>query len=244
METPVISPRLSNALAGLRAAGVTPTDADVVWLGKLAERVQCPSAGNVRWVAGAPINHCGITFWPWTLLGEEWFHRWYSEFTDTEMKLAAYAFPHVKSEPGCRELLAITDYSTVTSALKGWMKSLPMPMSQLVEVCERLRELDGEDDDAIQDPDKKPPEADDGTDQYSAVRTMAYLCKAFPGSTPDYWRTGIAKAIADEMMDAVSMAAEREPGQAPDPDSPRMRAIHNFRMAVKWILRNHEARNG
>jgi len=72
---------------------------------------------------------------------------------------------------------------------------------------------------------------------------MAYLCKAFPGSSPEYWATGIDRRTIDDMTAAIA-TAEHQSGQAPDPDDPRIRAIHNFRMAVKWVLKNHGVYDG
>jgi hypothetical protein len=242
MDAPELSRRLRDALAGLRAAGVSVTDAEIVWLADLARRADSPSLGSVAWVAGAPIQHCGVTFWPWTLLAETWFHVWYPSIADTEMRLALYAYAHVVSTPGDSSLRLLSGISEIKAHLRSWMDGLAMPVAQLVEVCERLRELDGCDDGTIPNPDREPqPDAD--TTGPNMARSMAYLCKAFPGSSPEYWATGIDRRTIDDMTAAIA-TAEHQQGQAPDPDDPGIRAIHNFRMAAKWVLKNHGVYDG
>ena len=237
MDAPAITERLTDALAALRAAGAPPTDAQIVWLGKLAERVQHPDIGYVAWVAGAPIESGGAVFWPMTLLAEAWYFRWYPEFRDDELVLALYAYAHIKSGPGNRELLRLTaDRQTVREALRQWSDSCALPELQLVEVCERLQAVNAGES-TIPNPDKA---SEDKPEHYDHREHLALLCKAFPGSAPDYWLCGVSKTVTDGMLRAIE-SAERAPGAAPDPDDPRMRAIHNFRQAVKWVLHNHEA---
>lgn len=241
MQAPALSVRMEQALAGLRTAGACPTDAEIAWLAGLAARAQTPGAGEIAWVAGAPVFHGGETFWPWTRLAQHWYATWYPSFKarDDKLDLALFAFAHVHSEPGDKSLLLLADYGRVRDAVRVWRDALALPIAQLVEVCSTLLQLDDDDDPLIRDPDK--PEADDAeTAPASPLGPCAWLCKAFPGTTAEYWYYGTATATTDAMVTAISAHEERGgDGRAPDPNSPRMRAIHNFRMAVKHVLRAH-----
>jgi hypothetical protein len=241
MEAPALKPRLRDALQGLREAGVEPTDAEIVWLGSLAEKCAGQPAHGVEWVAGSPVVYAGLVFWPWHRLAEAWYRQWYpalrNDLLDEELlDLALYAYAHIKSKPGDRSLRMLSDYERVKAALRAWLKDIPLQMAQLVEVCGHLGALDRGDDGLIPNPEKLPKE-DAPRPEPSPLREAAFLCKAFPGTTPSYWWAEISTAETEELCDELAAAAGTTPGEAPDPNSPRIRAIHNFRMAVKWILK-------
>ena len=55
MPAPALHPRLEDALAALRAEGLTPTDAEVGWLCALRHDCDTPERGRVRDVLGGPL---------------------------------------------------------------------------------------------------------------------------------------------------------------------------------------------
>ena len=233
MQSPVpeIAPHLTATLAALRADGISPSDAEVVWLARLRWVCDHPEDGSIPWVSGAPVQYGGAIFWPMHRLGELWFIRAHRLLEGMDkLQVAAYMFAHVNSAPGDRTLLYITSDADVVREVSEWFDMLALHDDQIIVLTDRLRQLDGQAD---------VETVSNGTDDAPAITDSitagtAGLCKAFPGTTPDYWMSGVSAAEARGMMESV---ATHNGCFANSPR--RTRAVSNYLNAVKQVRLNH-----
>jgi len=231
MQAPSLHPRLQDTLDAFEASGVTLSAAEVCWLYSLRQPCDHPTDGSVPWVMGAPFEYAGVEWYPWHRLAATWFLR-YFKLLDGEdhAQITLYLYAHAHSAPGDKSLRDLYGVERVRSVVSEWYDSLPLHDDQMEPLCNRLRELDGESD-SIPDTDKRAkaetePHADNG------ARFAAVMCKAFPGSTPEYWLTEISAGDARAMLD--DMTSE---GFATSEN--RREAIANYLKAVKWLWRKY-----
>ena len=229
---PDLHPKLAETLAALRAAGVQPTDAEIVWLGRLREPCDNPESHAVRHVIGAPLIYCGISFWPLHWLAEDWWKLMYVYLERRPLlRQHAYIFAHLFSAPGD---VRLRDWNgeTALDLVRAWVRKSPIHKRQLPELFDSLMVLDEYKDepDGLSD---KPNAAEPKIN--SAHGSLAALCRAFPGTTPDYWYAGISKADAEEIEGGY--AAEGEWATSPT----REAAIRRYMRAVQFIT---ESRRG
>ena len=231
MEAPGIHPKLTAALEAFRAAGVQPTDNEIIWLAQLRLKCDRPSDGSLPWIIGAPFKFAGVDFWPLHRLGESWFLRSFELLKGSlRDQVFVFLYAHAHSGKGDVSLRDLTDGDTIRQTLTTWSDALPIHDDELDQLCDRLRELDG-DGDAVPDPGARKTEENDAPRDESA-KFAAIMCKAFPGPTPDYWLTEIAASDARAMLAGVGSEDFAE-------SSERTEAIKNFLKAIKWVWFNH-----
>lgn len=220
---PDLHPNLESTLAALRADGINPTDAEVVWLARLRWPCDHPRHG-VKELVGAPVEIGGDTFWPLHRLAEYWFVA-AGEILGDEgtRKTDAYLFAHTRSAPGDRSLLLITGEDAIAQTVHDWRAGLALHDENVPDLVRLLRHIDGYADEAAPRPATEEPGELDG---------IGTLCKMFPGTTPDYWRSGISIAETEALFESTSKQAWAE-------SSKRTAAIENYLLAVKQVRANH-----
>jgi len=224
-EVPALAPKVADAIDALRADGVTLMDADVVWLAQLRAACDSPEAGRVRTVMGAPLQYAGATWWPLHRLADEWWRAAYEQLADfPDLRTDAYLMAHQFSAPGDASLLQWCG-DVLPHAVIEWRVRVALHEEQVLPLIQTLKRMDGYADAA------PVPDADESKPIDPAIRTQGLiaLCKAFPGTTPEYWQTHAPLPLVDEIQSAY---ASRE-GWA---DSvARTDAIKRWLTAVRWL---------
>jgi hypothetical protein len=237
MESPTISHRAKKTLQDLRDSGRTVSDADVVWLVTLAAKIDRPVGDELGPLSGSPLIVEGVEFWPLTWLARDWFYKWHDILVDASSPVADYifAYAHTMSNTGNRALLRTDSYALVKADVEAWIRTLPFNAENLVEITsELINRWQGKSGETIPNPDSVTSES--FCKAPSSDESLAYLSSQL-GGNPDYWRYDIAMERTQEMYTALSKSTDTA-GSAPDPHSPRIRAIHNYHMAVKWVIAN------
>jgi hypothetical protein len=238
MEAPAISPRAQKTLQDLREGGKPVTDSSVVWLASLAARIDRPAGDELGPLSGAPLIAGGVEFWPLTWLARDWFYKWHELLIESDSPLADYAFAyaHTMSGVGNRSLLKLDSYETAKIAMEAWVRSMPLDADNMAQITSELiirwQTPAGDD---VPNPDNQNADSKSGNAP-SSDESLALLASQL-GGTPDYWRFDIAMGRTQAMYATLAKSHDSA-GGAPDPHSPRIRAIHNYHQAVKWVTRN------
>lgn len=232
MQSPVpeLHPKLRATLDALAADGITPTDAELIWLGRLRWACDHQESGEPT-VPGSPIEYCGVRFWQLHNLAESWGVKWYRRLEGYGVaQVLVYPFAHTRSRPGDASLRELIAEKEVVDTVMQWWESVPIPRDALVDMIERLRALDGQEE-TVADPDKaEPTDEPQGT---CALSGVAMLCKAFEGTTPEFWLTDIGAHDARTIMAHTGESGGFATSHA------RTVAISNYLNAVKWIRKAH-----
>jgi len=231
---PELAPKLAEAIAALEADGIALTPAEVAWLARLRWPCDNPEDGSIQWVAGAPVVCCGVTFWPLTMRATAFWARACQLFgADSETAMQAYLMAHVYSEPGDRTLMPLSTEDEIATACDYFEASLPIPEAQLGQLYRRLIELGGG---SLDDPGCE--ESGEDVPSVDLPSFAAAMCRAFPGTTPDYWLDGISKQEAAAMESrAVGESGEWATGRR------RTNAMRAFMRAVKAIRRDRQCQS-
>jgi hypothetical protein len=227
---PAISSRLSAALNGLKTVGVEPSRDEMAWLAVLCEKADRPIEYGIPPVAGGSHDYGGETFWPLHRLAVHWYSRWYGLLEgDDDDQALSLAFASSRSAVGDTSLLRLNTIKTVREALTEWGDNLAIPSPQITPLLNRIQEISGI---PVQVANPTPPKTQE-TKTY-IYADVVNLCQYFPGTTPEYWRSGISFADSAQILDAVQhnegtndIANEKHP------------AIASVQNAVKWILHWH-----
>jgi len=238
MQSPVpdIAPHLTATLAALRADGIEPSDAEVVWLARLRWVCDHPEDGSIPWVSGAPVQYGGVDFWPLHHLAEVWWMRAHKLLAGKETaQLAAYLFAHACSGVGDVSLRRITSSADIERAAVEWFDSLPIHEREIDPLMFRIMEIDG-DRQTVPAPCKKAnDDQDNGGDGTTFVAIMS---KAFPGMSSEYWLTGVAASSARKML--IEQASKSTWANSPTFHS----AVESYLNAVQWIRISRKETDG
>jgi hypothetical protein len=230
---PPLAGQVQLTLDALAADGITPTPAQIAWLVALRKPCDAVNERGLPPMYGAPVELCGQLWYPLHALAEQWFRRaWVMAGdgdSDAPWRTWVYLFAHIYSAPGDRTLATLQSEETIRATVGEWRAGLPLHDETEPELVRFLRRLDGYDTD-VPDPDAK-----ESTERAPAgsLDGVSSLCKAFPGTTPDYWMTGISGRDIDDLMRTRQTAED----WAKSPE--RTEAIKRYLNAVKWIRYNH-----
>lgn len=221
---PALRPRLAETLEALRAEGILPTDAEVVWLAQLRERCDAPRVDDGT-MLGAPLDVAGETWWPLHMLAEDWFWHAYQELGERgDWRTWAYLFAHTRSAPGDKSLLLVMGPVATMAAVGSWRRRCALHREVEGSLVGLLRELDGYVETVV-DPDRVKEEI---APRPKPMAGVAALCRMFPGTNPDYWRAGISARETDALLSSEKSA-----------ETDRTQAIRNYLTAVRVVRRNH-----
>jgi hypothetical protein len=237
LNAPAIPIRAAKTLADLEESSVQVSHADVVWLVRLAERIERPAGDELGPLPGSPLVIGPVKFWPMTWLANDWFFKWHDILSESKSPLAnlVFAYAHTMSEPCDQSLLELDSYKIVKKAVAKWKRSTPLNDDHLATITLELTNRWTADLEVpVPNPDK--PESKGGTSSESSDASLAKLSSSL-GGTPDYWRYGIPMSRTRAMNAALAQSVDIA-GSAPDPHSPRIRAMHNYHQAVKWVIKN------
>lgn len=173
-------------LATLRAAGIQPTDDEIVWLASLGEKVHNPTSGPL-----VPSSHGltvgPLTLYPLTIQANIWMDR-IGEYLGDMQGLYAIAFAMLHArEPGAFAHLG--SLKTAAEAIMSFATTCPVTAEELAVTIER-----------IQDQDEQSPEAteeDEPTPSYE--RTIAAVVAA-TGIPHDQWQTKTITEVSDVLL--------------------------------------------
>jgi hypothetical protein len=237
LNAPAIPIRAAKTLADLEESSVQVSHADVVWLVRLAERIERPAGDELGPLPGAPLIVGGNRFWPMTWLATDWYYKWSEILEESGEKIEPFAFPfaHTRSTAGDRTLLELDDFASVKKAIKAWVISSALTEEHIVVITRELTErwASGSPE-SVPNPDR--PETEAASVRSNSDQTLAVIASRL-GNTPDYWRYDVAMTRTIAMYNATAKSFDAA-GSAPDPQSPRIRAIHNYHQAVKWVIKN------
>lgn len=233
-EVPALAPKVQDAIDALRADGVTLTDADVVWLSRLRAACDAPEPRRVRVMMSAPLQYAGVTWWPLHRLADEWWRAAYVQLEHfPDLRTDAFLMAHQFSAPGDSTLLQWTG-DMVPHALVEWRVRIPLHDDQVLPLIQTLKEMDGLSDVVPCPSDGNPTDMDHAR---STTGIMA-LCRAFPGTTPDYWDTHATLSMIDDVQSAF---ASKE-GWANSDE--RTESIKRWLSAVRWLRNRGKTEEG
>lgn len=226
---PPLAPKLAVVIDALRADGCFPTDAELVWLGRLRWACDHPQDGSVAMLPGAPVVHCGVTFWPINGQGRAWYRRALAltaDGGDDSVWLRIFTAAHCK--PGDKTLVRLSTAGQIREAVDEWIDNLPIPARDTYQVCEAVLIMDG-DSSCVPNPNPTDADASDS----NILGFAGTMMQQFPGTTVDYWTCQISEREVEELCDSATGKA----GWATS--SKRLTAIEQFQRAVKWIRMAH-----
>jgi len=238
MQSPVpeIAPHLAATLAALRADGIEPSDAEVVWLARLRWACDHPEDGSIPWIMGAAVSYAGEQFWPLHHLAEVWWMRAHKLLAGHETaRLAAYLFAHVRSAVGDVSLRGITTRPDIERVAVEWWDAQAIHEQQIDPLMARLMEIDGDSKQVVPDPRGTVEEADTHSDGTSFVAIMS---KAFPGMSAEYWMAGISASAARAML--IQQASNSVWANS----AAFHLAVGSYLNAVKWIREARKETDG
>jgi hypothetical protein len=229
---PSLHPSVERKLAALGDAGIEATVEEVVWLCDLHRRTMDPRAGYPQLPPGYAIDLCpNVKAWPLHALATTWWIE-ASEHLP-EMQDALYVYAHTRSAPGDRSLLEMQDWEGVAEAIGQWRSTLPIHDELWPDYIRLMRQLDGD------CPVVPRPDAEDGPSAHGLPGLYARLCSMVPGTTPEYWESGISEGHTAQAIAAM------DPNAAQWNKTARFgRAQANYLNAVKWIIKRHSQEAG
>jgi len=221
---PPLSPYVARTLEALRADGIQPTDAEIAWLVLLRTDCDKPCVDGIGPQLGASLTVLGETWWPLHERATSWMLR--AGALCPELRTDCFLFAHIYSAPGDRRLDLWQGPEAIRAEVSAWRLALPLHEENTGELVRLLRVLDG-DATAANVPREHTPAT-----PYADLGGIGMLCRLFPGTTPEYWRSGISRAEIDGLL------ARQETGPWATAQR-RSDAIGDYLRAVKLIRCNH-----
>jgi hypothetical protein len=227
---PPISARLRETLDLLASMGIAPTVEEVVWLAELRRQADTPPGREPPAPCGTPFVFGGAKFFPLHLLAEHWFAQWFRVFEDdATMQAGVYLVAHVYSAPGDKTLEGVASLQEVADLVDSWLSKQAFRKDDIAVIMAAMYALDNDEPETVEAPNKRP----DSQPEYKSLEEkVGLLCKTFPGTTAEYWKTGVSKIEATRMASAVSSS---ESSGAWATSEQRARLIANYLSAVKCI---------
>lgn len=204
---------------------------DVVWLHELASRVTRPMGAPHEGLAGAPVQIGNLTLWPLTIGASEWVHTMLAMFPDGKDSVTVVAYGMAKARSPV-DLPAGMRYRDAQAALRAFRRSLGVTHRELMEAISVLSEREP----------KAPPKTTTPPDATRVYRDLiAALCKAYPATTPDYWRWGTSRCEALDMLAAYNKQLTTR-GERLSKGDPAALAFDALIAARAQIIKEHRER--
>ncbi len=205
---------------------------DTVWLHDLAGCVSRPMGSPHEGLAGAPVRVGNVVLWPLTIGAGEWLQAAFEMFpsgNDATYALA-YAMAHARTPDALPYGLP---YSESVAMLRKFRRGLGVRRAELEAALNAVME---------REPSAPAKEGANATDPHRAYRSMvATLCGAYPGTTPDYWRWGVGRCEALDMLAAYTAQLSSK-GQRMSGGDPAGVAFDALIAARALIIKEHRAR--
>lgn len=141
IKKPDIHPLAEKHLRELRGRwGIILTDAEVLWIVQLCERVICPGGGGDLEYIGMPerVGHSDVFLWRLTIGAAIWLEecafRWWSD-SNQLIRANAFALAHARRGDVFRDLYI---RETAERVIKQWFRGLGCTHEELDEAISRL----------------------------------------------------------------------------------------------------------
>ena len=212
---------------------IEPTLDDILWLHDLAKRVMRPGGAPHAGLAGAPVRVGNLTLWPMTIGAGEWFATVGLPLCEAKNAMGIYVTAYAMACARQPEvLLPIASWSQLRDCLKQFRRGMGVRAKELVAAVQCVLERDSIEMTGRGDDELEPERDDIGTYR----KLIAKLLTCYPGSSPDYWRWGLARSDAIRMV-AAWHEQQTRPGQ-PQGEDPYFKA---FIAARAKIIEEHRA---
>lgn len=125
-------------LAWIRARGVSPDDADIVWVRDLA-RAAITGGARCQTFLHAPVRLCGCDFYVPTIQARIWLQDVLTWWTRSDAEAAGFALAHSSGSPEDAETLArLSERRTIERAVTRWAKGCRVPCDALAGLARAL----------------------------------------------------------------------------------------------------------
>jgi uncharacterized protein YeaC (DUF1315 family) len=198
----------AQALAELRADGITPTDADIVRLNALAWGVQCPRI-RMELAKGRPVQCGNRWLWPLSISARKWYQgAW--EGCRSAREAMAYAMAHAHDE---------RLYKATEREVGAWIDGTIATETQLEEAMNQViaQELD---------PDMPPVPDSEGGGMTDGELSAALVATA--GGDADTWERLCSRGYCIATLEIL--AAQQRADGKPLFDGAKSRAF----LALGW----------
>lgn len=217
-------------LADLRAAGVSPTDDEIVRLNALAWAVESPPS-RMLLARGLPVQVGGVTLWPLTLQAADWWERERASMSIPDQEAAlGYAMAHGRADDGPLLLSG----RAAEKAVRSWRKGLRCTARELGEASAQIMsQLEG---------DEAPPALDGSTPDGLSPGDLSAFLTASVGGPPGMWEREVCIPYALAVMREIvrQNRADDKPCRADG----RLEAIRALGWEIEKIKRRHAAESG
>jgi hypothetical protein len=178
--------------------GVAVTPRDVVLLNAIGHEIESPPL-RMALARGAPLAVGGVTLWPLTLAGADWFRRHCEAFTGIRRQTQALAFAMANGGEPLPE-------AGVVAVVASWAGRLTCRQE---EVEEAIRQVRAQDETIEQ---HCAPES--GKKSPAASGELSLIVAALAGGRPEWWERQCSISYVVALI--VRLLAQAEHGKAPN----------------------------
>ena len=213
-------------LDALAAEGIEPTPAEVVELNWLGWEVETP-ASRMLLSRGTPASVGGVTLWPFTIAGGDWFTR-VGDTMPESLRIAAlgYAMAHGRGESGELALGGLQ----AERAIKAWYRSLHCTRAEYYEAVNQVLAQGEGDEMPPPQPGREPQEA-------MSVGELSAFLTATNGGTPETWERMCSQTYCLGLLHIV--VAQNAADGKPVAGDPRIEATKALGWCAEKIRRAH-----
>jgi len=219
-----LHPLAAAAVKELEGRGYPAAVEDVLWLHRLAKRVDRPFGADRIRAAGLPVRCGNLLLWPFTIGAGQWYSEvGFPLFGESRLGIFVLAFALAHSrQPKVFEPL--TTYRAIKAAVHRWKRTIGATLAEVTEAVAELIDV--------------PMQEGDQENKGHGVEVeefVAGLCEVY-GQPPTFWRWGEDQSECLNLI-ALHNKRSRMSGDAPDPEDPATRAFYEFRQGVAAIIK-------
>ena len=233
-------------LRELKAAGITPTLDEVVWINDLSREVENPKGGEKRHLAGAPSKAGDAWLWPFTIQARLWYQatlEWFDGDVELEGNALAFALAHGR-ERGA--FLALRGYLSAKKAVQEWMAQLNCTDGELAAAIydvvphdDEITKLEAEFKKAYNELHNIAEDEEDTNFEWDELIDSLVAATGLPR---DVWVRQESESKVLDVLQIIIKQRQAEAGgedTAPDPLDPYNKAVQNLGIAIREIKRRH-----
>jgi hypothetical protein len=195
-------------IEALQADGVTVTPSDVVLLNAIGHEIECPTL-RMGLARGVPVAVGGVTLWPLTLAGADWFRRHCEAFTGIQRQTQALAYAMANG----REELPEVDVVRVVTA---WAPRLKCRQAEIDEAIRQVYDHDETIESHCRvEPDKKTQ---------AAAGELSMIVTSLAGGRPEWWERQCSISYVVALIQKLLAQSKGDGARVPN-DKMRLLAI-------------------
>lgn len=230
-DTRKLSDLAQAEIEQLEAEGVKLTASDIVAINAAAWEVESPES-RLLLSRGVPVEIGGVTLWPLSMHGADWFTRVGCRLPGSLLQTTALAYAMVHGREDGNAL----DIGPIKAALTlpAWRARLRCRQAELVEAVAQMINQDAQ----IEEPPDKL-----GNKGITPGELSAYLV-ANCGNSPAVWERQVSIGYVHAMLAAI--IAQNKADDKPCASDPKIRAERALGWLCELIRRKHrkDAANG